>query len=152
MKFKTTIKTGLIILCALIAGCKKKLYNGALNNNKLIPFKVVYIEGDDGLQTYTLTVSGDSNNFSAKEIKTDNYAVPKTFDTSNTIILSDAQILKARQFLITAAGLPEKCDQTTPVTQELDIFFSNGTIKIEGNCAWDDDYYFELRNCLFGKK
>jgi hypothetical protein len=152
MKFKPTIKTGLIILYVFIAGCKQTPYNGALTGNKLIPFTVVYTEGDDGLQTYTLKVSGHSNNFFAEEIKTDNYSVPRTFDTSKILILSEAQILKARQFLIQAAALPQHCDQTTSVTQKLNIFFSNGEIKIEGNCAWNDAYYFELRKYLFGKE
>jgi hypothetical protein len=152
MKFKTIIKTGLIILYVFIAGCKQTPYDGALTSNKLIPFTVVYMEGDDGLQVYTLKVSSHSNNFFAEEIKTDNYSVPKTFDTSKISILSEAQILKARQFLIKAAALPEKCDQTTSVTQKLNIFFSSGEIKIEGNCAWSDAYYFELRKYLFGEK
>lgn len=140
------------MLYVFIAGCKQSPYNGALTGNTLIPFTAVYTEGDDGLQTYTLKVSGQSKIFFAEEIKTDNYSEPKTFDTSRILMLSEAQIVKARQFLIAAAALPQHCDQVTSVTQKLNIFFSSGEIKIEGNCAWNDAYYFELRKFLFGKE
>lgn len=152
MKFKTSIKTGLIILYVFTVGCKQTPNNGALPVNKLKPFTLVYVEGDDGLQIYTLKVSSHLNNFYAEEIKTDNYSVPKTFDTSKLVMLSEAQIVKTRQFLIRAAGLPKKCDQKSSVTQILHIFFSDGEIKTEGNCAWNDAYYFELRKTLFGKE
>jgi len=146
----TLRKFGFFTLCFFILSCQHSA-NNKLNISTLVPFTATYVEGDDGLQSYSLTIEETNNIFSAREISTDNYSVSKFFDTLKLLQLNENQILKAKQFLIAASRLPSKCDQPTSLTQKLSITFENKKIEIEGNCDWNEAAYFDLRDDLFKK-
>ena len=148
---KNTILFGLITFLISILACQNPSCQEKLKKNKLIPFSVKYIEGDDGLQTYILEITQKDTTFSAKEIMTDNYSYPYYFDTSYIDKLNNTQILAAREFLITIPTLPNSCGQPTSLTQELTLNTLGDEFRIHGNCLWGSGSYMNLRKALFNK-
>ena len=151
MKIETLIQFISLVLSFSIISCHFGK-NKELSISKLIPFAATYIEGDDGLKTYSLIISEVNGAFSAEEVSTDNYTLPKTFDTLKIQHLNESQILKTTQFLRAAAKLPARCDEVTSLTQELTIDVEGKRVMVKGNCDWKEASYFDLREALFKLK
>lgn len=152
MKIVSVINNGIFTICIFLLSCHHKSNKHNLTFSKLMAFNSTYTEGDDGLHTYILTVTDSNGVFSAQEISTDNYSIPKTFDTLNLQRLDEDQILKTTHFLNAVSKIHSDCDQVASVIQKLSISYNGKEIEIEGNCDWGEADYFTLRTILFYTK
>ncbi len=119
--------------------------------HSLIPFNVVYYDGDDGIEKYEINIYKKEDKFYADNISPYTYYGRKT-DSIWTVELDSIKIAACRKFLVTAKSQLAPCVNDYSGIHEFTIKFKTDipTIKRNHPCPCED--FFDFREALFKEK
>jgi hypothetical protein len=117
----------------------------------LTPFKITYTSGEEGTGKSDIYIYKQNNKYYARNIAPFFYIGTKT-DSIWVSELSQDKIQTCIELLNRAKNLPEECPETSSATKEYQITYADNTIKIRGDCDWEDLDFINFRSQIFYEK
>ncbi|MCF8451360.1 MAG: hypothetical protein K9G49_15915 [Taibaiella sp.] len=124
---------------------------GSPANDTLTPFKITYTSGEEGYGKSEINIYKQNNKYYARNVAPYFFIGTKT-DSIWVSELSQDKIQTCIELLNRAKNLPEECPETSSATKEYQITYGNNTIKIRGDCDWEDLDFINFRSQLFYEK
>lgn len=116
--------------------------------DKLLPFYVKYLHGDESISQDELSVFVVENNYYAKKISPKYYCGIE-YDSIWAVKLNKKQIRACKNFIETAEKITSECPNLSSSISNYVIKIDNHTLTVKGECDWKGIDYEALENMLF---
>jgi len=138
----------IIFIIFILTNCGNK---SGSSKDTVPPFTVILYSGDEEVRKSEIRIYEESGKFYAENVSPYFYYGTQT-DSVWKVELDQNKISTCNKFLNKAKSLPKRCPERSTSIEDYTIIVQKDTIKINGNCEWDNLDLFSLRKSLFNEK